>query len=455
VSDYREAYIRELHAEVQRLRAASELDHAAVREVLDAVDRGTTAEAQMALGNLRHRAASWSRGGAVTVADQALVQENVRLARENAGLRARDASMVNACNEIAEAIGEVKRQMAFDDDATIHDVLDSFRSTCSELGEALEENKALRAELAADRAAVSSLAAALPKCGVCGKPATHVVRGDVDDFACDAHGGCNWEDVGHAAPLHALQARMAAWDAGEGKTAQAAAAAADRGPLDGVLSAASAAVATWPEWKRSDDVKRRRREFDDRLARLGIRRETPAADPGATGDDFVDVDAADHGRDVARIRQALEAEADVSAAIDWADFWQRRARLGKAAEAIEVPVEATVEWMAQEREVGAQDHDGARPPLAEGQTWRLPCGAEVHVRGGPTGRLVGVGGDRYDVFFDTEAPVGWIFVRGPEADGALAEQPPTRREPSSPPLPPEPDDEQSRYDAEVAERAWR
>ncbi|MGK3981350.1 hypothetical protein WMF38_57665 [Sorangium sp. So ce118] len=40
--------------------------------------------------------------------------------------------------------------------------------------------------------------------------------------------------------------------------------------LDDVLTEASQQVAEWPEWKRSDDVKRREAEFEKRLEDLGI-----------------------------------------------------------------------------------------------------------------------------------------------------------------------------------------
>lgn len=126
------------------------------------------------------------------------------------------------------------------------------------------------------------------------------------------------------------------------------------GPLDDVLTAASEQVAKWPEWKRSDDVKRRLDEFNEQMGRLGI---------------------------VAEVR----------------------------------------------------------PSLAEGQTWLLPSGVEVHIQRGPGGGLVGIGENRYDAFSDAVPPEDWALVNGPGA----------------PPVPPEPDDEQSAYDAAVAERMVR
>ncbi len=41
------------------------------------------------------------------------------------------------------------------------------------------------------------------------------------------------------------------------------------GPLDDVLAEASKRVACWPDWKRSDDVKRRFRELDERAKCVG------------------------------------------------------------------------------------------------------------------------------------------------------------------------------------------
>jgi hypothetical protein len=73
-----------------------------------------------------------------------------------------------------------------------------------------QEIARLRAERDADRAAAAALVAALPKCDVCGAPAT---RACIDDFACDVHSGCNWSRLGYADALDALQARMASWGA--------------------------------------------------------------------------------------------------------------------------------------------------------------------------------------------------------------------------------------------------
>ncbi|WP_437309951.1 hypothetical protein [Sorangium sp. So ce388] len=101
-----------------------------------------------------------------------------------------------------------------------------------------------------------------------------------------------------------------------------------------------------------------------------------------------------------------------------------RARLGKAAEAIEEPVRATVEWMRHEGRGDASTASGIA----------LGFGVSVDSIHDPMPNpLLPDCGDRM--------PTG--------------EEPPTRREPSCRPLPPEPDDEPSRYDAEVAERMAR
>ncbi|MGK3995135.1 hypothetical protein [Sorangium sp. So ce1024] len=90
------------------------------------------------------------------------------------------------------------------------------------------------------------------------------------------------------------------------------------------------------------------------------------------------LDVGDHERDVAAIRQALEAGADVATAIDWPAFWQRRARLGATAEATEAPVRATVEWMGQEAtlssEATSRNHDGtgSEPGSESGSARAVP-----------------------------------------------------------------------------------
>lgn len=89
----------------------------------------------------------------------------------------------------------------------------------------------------------------------------------------------------------------------------------------------------------------------EQIARFNLRVEARPNDAiYACGGCARKLDGDDHARDVTAIRQALEAGADVSSATDWPAFWARRSRLWKAAEAIEEPVRATVEWMGQERE---------------------------------------------------------------------------------------------------------
>lgn len=44
--------------------------------------------------------------------------------------------------------------------------------------------------------------------------------------------------------------------------------ASQRDTLSDVLTEASKQVSAWPEWKRSDDVERRRREFEQRLVNM-------------------------------------------------------------------------------------------------------------------------------------------------------------------------------------------
>ncbi|WP_437831411.1 hypothetical protein [Sorangium sp. So ce1153] len=61
-----------------------------------------------------------------------------------------------------------------------------------------------------------------------------------------------------------------------------------------------------------------------------------------------DVDLAVHERDVASIQRCIEDDGEVTTAIDWPVFWARRQRLGRAAEVIEEPVRATVDWMRHE-----------------------------------------------------------------------------------------------------------
>lgn len=486
-----------LLAEVKALRSASALDRAAAREVLDAAERGTAAETQMALGNLRHLAASWSRGEAVTVADQALVQENVRLARENAELRAAMAASERDANALMDRLSEpapsdktaAERSVCVEQESggkavSLQSTPDNFIVLSRGLGDydadiiagsvqnileaILSDHVAqIRAEQAADRAAARGLVEALPRCSGCheqgvARPSLAGTRGIVDSEpvhgSCDEHayrrddeGFAPDEDVQWAAPLRALQARMAAWgeaapaelsgapaadprwaaalereanafsrykDPGARRDAEVLRRAAKlvrterearlilealgwdtpgavervlrgeapttsrpsapggeacRGPLDSVLTEASRQVAAWPDYMRSDDVERRRREFDERLARLTA-----------------------------------------------------------AAETIEVPALGTVEWMGQEGAAdGAQSHDGERPPLAEGQTWRLPDGTEDRIMRDVSGGLVGVGPNRFDYFWDDAAPLDWVLVSGPGANGPL-----TRREPSSaPPAP--------------------
>ncbi|WP_438028974.1 hypothetical protein [Sorangium sp. So ce233] len=98
------------------------------------------------------------------------------------------------------------------------------------VGRLLGEVAALRAEQAADRAAVRALVEALPKCRACGRigarrPSTVGLGGHVasdltgnEDGACDEHadrhndpGFAQDEDLPWAAPLRALQVRMATW----------------------------------------------------------------------------------------------------------------------------------------------------------------------------------------------------------------------------------------------------
>ncbi|XXX79131.1 hypothetical protein WMF30_10195 [Sorangium sp. So ce134] len=298
------------------LRAEVELDRQAAREVLDAAERGTAAETQMALGNLRHRAASWSRGPVVTVADQALAQEVARLNAENERLKEALAISERDANALMDRLAEpapsdkaaAERSVCVDQErggkaVSLQSTPDNFIVLARGLGDhdadviagsmqnilegILSDHVAqLRAGQAADRAAVRALVEALPECSW-----------------YDGQNGCStrslWDGWGWARCHEHMEEPDAARDA---------------------LRALQARMATWGE---------------------------AATDPAAS-----DADLSAHDYDVAKIRQALDPDSEVPVenAIDWAAFWQRRARLGKAAEAIEEPVAATVEWMAQERE---------------------------------------------------------------------------------------------------------
>lgn len=112
---------------------------------------------------------------------------------------------------------------------------DEYRIAPQQEGESLAEkvkrleaeNERLRAEQAADRAAVTALVEALPKCWECSSAAATKRYQWADDETCDAHDAGfppeRGRDINYAAPLRALQARMATWLSDAGASAHHAA----------------------------------------------------------------------------------------------------------------------------------------------------------------------------------------------------------------------------------------